>query len=526
MFESAVKHVFISYVHEDEEMVAELRKALKVGGIRVWTDHDLKPGDFWEKVIQEKIQDAGFLVACFSHASAARPASYMKKELEAAMNALGAPTPQRPWLIPVLLSEMAIPGIHVGGVPLNATDVVHLYREWDHGIQGIRDQVLRRDPPVLDTVQPAYVFVSDVHTTLHPLTRPGEPPTLRGMLASTEAYAHFYRQQQCIAGLHFDLSPLGREEIEQNHFWNRVAALDAPELAGPWHRQLPIVCQPRELRLEVDAALATGAEARCFVLLWPGGWSSNLEIDLPGRTQADTITRVVAGLRSRRSAAAARSPLLCNGKPVNASGLFRQLAAWMREELGLAPGEDTCVVPSNFVVGVADTWRQAASYWRLPSDTRAGIHQLLRGTRLAPHELHDIEERDGQRKRKFLYTKLRRYNFIVTVFGRGSVAVLSDGWGSDATDEERLDAGVMRCLASNVRFATVQTLMLGFFAAAARNRGWLGRAPLLRPLVHAAGRELLLLKADGSRFEKSFCCAHTTIIDAMPGEREQQLATV
>ena len=545
MFESAVKHVFISYVREDEEVVAELRKALKVGGIRVWTDHDLKPGDFWENVIREKIRDAGFLVACFSHASAARPASYMQRELDAAVKALGAPSAERPWFIPVLLSDMAIPAIDVGGVPLKTVDIVHLHREWDDGIQAIRDQVLQRDPPVLDTVQPAYVFVSDVHTTLHPLTRPGELPTVRGMLANTEAYGHFYRQQQCIRGRHFDLRPLSRDELDENHFWNRVANLDAPELAGPpapirrlpagdgapaapltspWHRQLPIVCEPRKLRLEVDPVLGPGAKARCFVLLWPAGWSSSLEIDLPGRTKADTITELVAGLRSRRSARHARSSLLCNGERVNASGLFRLLAGWMHDELGLAPGQDTCVVPGNVVLGVADTWRQTASYSRLPSDTRAGIHQLLRGARLQPHELDDIEGRDGQHRRKFLYTKLRRYNYVVTVFGRGSVVVASDGWGNDVTDEERMDAGVMRCLTSNVRFATVQTLMLAYFASAARNTGWLEGAPLLRPLVEAAGRELLLLKADGSRFEKSFCCAHTTIVGAMPNEQPPQLA--
>lgn len=524
MFESAVKHVFISYVHQDADRVTELRQALRLGGINVWTDHDIQAGDFWERVILENIQNAGFLIACFSHASAARPDSYMKKELDLAVRALGTPTPERPWLIPVLLSDIPIPDEVVGETRLGDTDVAKLFDNWDDGVRDIRDKLLTRDPPVLRTVQPTYVFVSDVHTTLHPLTRPAQPPTLRGMLANAEAYEHFYRQQQRIEGTRFQLRPMSEYEIQENHFWKRVNALDAPELPGPWHRQLPVLCEPRDVRLEVDPELDPGATARCRVLLWPGGWSSNLEIDLPTAAPADAVTQLVAGLRSRRSAREARSPLLCNGERVNASGLFRLLAERMRQELGLPPGADTCVVPTNFVLGVADQWRQAAAYERLPGDARAGLHQLLRGARLEPQELDDIEAPTSDGGRKFLYTKLRRRNFVLTVFGRGSVAVLSDGWGEDATDEERMDAKIMRCFTSNVRFATAQTLMLAYFSAAARNSGWMAQAPALPPLVAAAGRELRLLREDGSRFEKNFCRAHRTIADAIPDAA--QLAAV
>lgn len=525
MFESAAKHAFISYVSEDAETIRALRADLALHGVRLWSDDDIPAGSFWEKVIEEKIQDAGFLIACFSTASAAKPASYMNRELEAAARAMGTPTQERPWLVPVLLSEMAIPAIPVGELQhLNSLNWVPLFSGWDRGVREIRDAVLSRKPPVLHTLQPVYVFASDVHVTLRPLTDPGPAGTPRGMLANTEAYGQFYRDGKRIEGRHFDLRPLRQAEIDGNHFWRRVRALNAPELQGAWHRHLPVVCEPRELRLEVDAGLGAGASARCFVFLWPGGWSSNLEIDLPDRTGADAVTELVSGLRSRRSASRAASPLRCNGEPVNASGLFARLGDRMREELELGLHDDAAVVPGNFVLGVADAHRQATTYPRLPTDARVSIHQMLRGAALEQQELPGVEEPKPGGESKYLHTKLRRHNFIITVFGRGSVVAASDGWGDDVKDEERMDAHVMRCLTGNVRSATVQSLMLAFFASAARDSGWLGAAPGLEPLVAAARRELLLLAREGSRFEKTFCGTHQTILGALPREAAQPAA--
>jgi hypothetical protein len=512
MFQGAAKHAFISYVSEDAETIRRLRDDLALHGVRLWSDDDIPAGSFWEQVIQQNIQEAGFLIACFSAASQARPDNWMVRELQAAARAMGTPTPEQPWLVPVLLSRMDIPAIAVGELQsLNTLNWVPLFSGWERGVREIRDAVLSRRPPVLQTLNPVYLFASDVHVALRPLTDPADPRTPRGMLASPEAYGRFYAQGQPMEGTHFHLRPLRPREIEGNHFWKRVRALNAPELDGPWHLQLPLVCEPRQLHLELDASAGEHAAARCFVYLWPGGWSCNLEIDVPGHTPSAAVTELVSRLRSRRSAQKTGSPLRANGQPVNASGLFARLSQQMVQELGLSPGDDSLRVNSNFVLGVADAHRQAATYLRLPTATRVTLHQMLAGGRLEPQELPAVEApREGGGGR-YLLTKLRRHNFIITVFGRGSVVAASDGWGDDVKDEERMDARVLHCLAGNVRSATVQSLMLAYLVTDAREAGWVGTAPGVEALVAASRRQLRLLTSQGSRFARSFCRAHQAI---------------
>ena len=522
MLESAAKHVFISYVHEDRDTVTRLRDALALGGVRVWTDAEIPPGDFWESVLRERIEGAGFMLACYSAAAAARQGSYMDRELEMAARVMGPPTRERQWLIPVLLSDMPVPTLRVAGLErLDAIQWVDLHRAWDEGVARIRDDVLETDPPVLGRIQPACVFVSDVHTTLAPLVRPQQLPEALRMLADPDAYARFYADGRSIAGTHFVFRPLGAREMEKNHFWRRVRDLEGAELQGPWHRHLPIVCEPRALQLALDPALGPGASARCFAFLWPGGWSSNLEIDLPDPVGPDALAGVVAGLRARRSAGRVPPALRFDGAPVNATRLFELMAGRLREELGASPESplrDTTDVSGNVVLGVADAGRQAAGYFRLPRPARMRVHQLLRGRALTLEDLDEAERREPGGEPRLLLTRLRRRNFILTLFGRGSVVVASDGWEKDLPEEERMDARVMRCLAGNVRASTAQALMLAYFAARAEQSGYLEVSPGLRTLTASARRQLRLLRESGSRFEKSFCRAHRTILRTLPAQ--------
>jgi hypothetical protein len=61
------RHVFISYVRENQKQVDRLCHELESHGVNVWLDrNDIKLGARWNKAIQEAIRQGDFFIACFS----------------------------------------------------------------------------------------------------------------------------------------------------------------------------------------------------------------------------------------------------------------------------------------------------------------------------------------------------------------------------------------------------------------------------------------------------------------------------
>jgi hypothetical protein len=138
-----MKHVFISYVHEDSEMVKNLSYHLTSKGVNVWLDrNNILPGVRWKDAIREAIQEGNFFIACFSQAYSSRDKTYMNEELTLAIEGLRQFSAHRAWFIPVLLSDCKIPNIDIGaGKTLNDIQAVFLYKNWDDGIQRILEVV-------------------------------------------------------------------------------------------------------------------------------------------------------------------------------------------------------------------------------------------------------------------------------------------------------------------------------------------------------------------------------------------------
>jgi hypothetical protein len=131
--------VFISYVRENSKDVARLVEALKAHEVDVWFDKThLKPGDRWADVIRHEIAQGDFFIACFSTEYSKRTKSYMNEEITQAAEQLRQRTRDKPWFIPVLLSDCEIPDISVGaGETLRSFHWVTLYDDWDEGINRI-----------------------------------------------------------------------------------------------------------------------------------------------------------------------------------------------------------------------------------------------------------------------------------------------------------------------------------------------------------------------------------------------------
>ena len=89
-------YIFASYCHKDEAVVLPLLGELAGGGVNVWYDEGIVPGDEWPQVIQDRIEGCSVFVAFVS--SASQLSHNCRRELNEALT-LGKPT------IPVLLED-------------------------------------------------------------------------------------------------------------------------------------------------------------------------------------------------------------------------------------------------------------------------------------------------------------------------------------------------------------------------------------------------------------------------------------
>jgi hypothetical protein len=135
--EYGMSHIFISYVHEDQDKVEKLSNALKRYNMDVWLDRDsIFPGMMWRDAIRQAIKNGAFFIACFSIEYQNRDKSYMNEELRLAVDELRQYPPNRPWFIPILFSECNVPAFSIGGgQTLLDFQWVDLYSDWSSGFQ-------------------------------------------------------------------------------------------------------------------------------------------------------------------------------------------------------------------------------------------------------------------------------------------------------------------------------------------------------------------------------------------------------
>ena len=66
MNDHPTRHVFISYVRENQDQVDRLCEELKHQGVNVWLDrNNINPGILWEDTNRKAIRDGSFFIACF-----------------------------------------------------------------------------------------------------------------------------------------------------------------------------------------------------------------------------------------------------------------------------------------------------------------------------------------------------------------------------------------------------------------------------------------------------------------------------
>jgi hypothetical protein len=132
-------HVFISYVHDDAEIVSKFVSELESSGIPVWLDKtNILPGVRWQLAIKSAISSGSFFVACFSNNYWQRDKTYMNEELVLAIEELRLRSIDRIWFIPICFEETEIPDRPIGGgETLRSIQYIDLSKNWNDGIQRI-----------------------------------------------------------------------------------------------------------------------------------------------------------------------------------------------------------------------------------------------------------------------------------------------------------------------------------------------------------------------------------------------------
>jgi len=136
---------FVSYVRENRKVVDRLCAALRCGGIQVWLDRsEIVPGADWKVAIRQAIRNGDYFIACFSRQYERRKKTYMNAELGLAIEELSKTKTERPWFIPVLLSNCEVPDLPIGGTrTLRDLQFVELYRNWSLGTNAIISAILK-----------------------------------------------------------------------------------------------------------------------------------------------------------------------------------------------------------------------------------------------------------------------------------------------------------------------------------------------------------------------------------------------
>jgi hypothetical protein len=143
--------VFLSYVREDAERVERLAADLEARGIGTWLDrHRIKPGERWQKVIEDGIRSGAFFVACFSRTYAARTRSYMNEELLLAIEEVRLRPEEATWFIPIRLDECEIPDRRIGPeLSLRSFQWLDMFPDWERSVERLTEAIKHPQYPTI-----------------------------------------------------------------------------------------------------------------------------------------------------------------------------------------------------------------------------------------------------------------------------------------------------------------------------------------------------------------------------------------
>jgi formylglycine-generating enzyme required for sulfatase activity len=142
-------HVFLSHVRDDAERVERLAAALEARSIETWLDrHQIKPGQRWQKAIEDAIRSGAFFVACFSQAYAERTRSYMNEELLLAIEEVRLRPEEATWFIPIRLDDCEIPDRRIGPeLNIRSFQWLDMFPDWERSVERLAEAIKPSSTP-------------------------------------------------------------------------------------------------------------------------------------------------------------------------------------------------------------------------------------------------------------------------------------------------------------------------------------------------------------------------------------------
>ena len=107
------KHVFLSYCHDNYEVVSKLYNHLETLGEKVWWDRNIMPGQNLKSEITKAILDSYAIIICFSNELYSKYKSGVFPELREAISIYREYPSSTIFIIPIRLSECQIPYIEI-----------------------------------------------------------------------------------------------------------------------------------------------------------------------------------------------------------------------------------------------------------------------------------------------------------------------------------------------------------------------------------------------------------------------------
>ena len=103
------ERIFLSYAREDQAAVERIYSFLRLTGYHPWMDvHDIVPGEMWEHSIHRALEQADFVIVCFSPRSVDKR-GFLQKEIRAAVEHWENYLDSDVYLIPAMLEECPVP---------------------------------------------------------------------------------------------------------------------------------------------------------------------------------------------------------------------------------------------------------------------------------------------------------------------------------------------------------------------------------------------------------------------------------
>ena len=134
---------FFSYSREDSEFALKLAADLKASGANVWIDRlDIKPGQWWDKSVEEALNQCPRMLVILS------PASVNSKNV---LDEVSFAMEEQKTVLPVLYQECHIP------FRLRRVQYVDFTKDYNQALQRLLDALAARPVPTTDVIQAAMV---------------------------------------------------------------------------------------------------------------------------------------------------------------------------------------------------------------------------------------------------------------------------------------------------------------------------------------------------------------------------------